>query len=101
MKFERGPGHFLSHFVWKSTKTIKLLRIFDEIFDVIIGVPFLTLYKTSAIGPITGALNLEPYAKKFVESHERCDPLHDTTGKMNKKKAGEPMEEEHIHSTIF
>ena len=52
-------------------------------------------------GPITGALNLEPYAKKFVESHERCDPLHDTTGKMKKKTAGEPMEEEHIHSTIF
>ena len=52
-------------------------------------------------GPITGALNLEPYAKKFVESHERCDPLHDTTGKMKKRKAGEPMEEEHVHSTIF
>ena len=41
--------HFLSHFVWKSTKTLKLLRIFDEIFDVINGDPFLTLYKTSAI----------------------------------------------------
>ena len=40
--------HFLSHFVWKSTKTLKLLRIFDEIFDVINGDPFLTLYKTSA-----------------------------------------------------
>ena len=42
--------HFLSHFVWKSTKTLKLLRIFDEIFDVINGDPFLTLHKTSASG---------------------------------------------------
>ena len=41
--------HFLSHFVWKSTKTLKLLRIFDEIFDVINGDAFLKLYKTSAI----------------------------------------------------
>ena len=45
--------HFLSHFVWKSTKTLKLLRIFDEIFDVINGDPFLKLYKTSAIGLIS------------------------------------------------
>ena len=41
--------HFISHFVWKSTKTLELLRIFDELFDVINGEPFLTLYKTSAI----------------------------------------------------
>ena len=40
--------HFISHFVWKSTKTLELLRIFDELFDVINGEPFLTLYKTSA-----------------------------------------------------
>ena len=40
--------HFISHFVWKSTKTLELLRIFDELFDVINGDPFLTLYKTSA-----------------------------------------------------
>ena len=41
--------HFISHFVWKSTKTQELLRIFDELFDVINGEPFLTLYKTSAL----------------------------------------------------
>ena len=41
--------HFISHFVWKSTKTLELLRIFDKLFDVINGEPFLTLYKTSAI----------------------------------------------------
>ena len=41
--------HFISHFVWKSTKTLELLRIFDELFDVINGEPFLTLYKTSVI----------------------------------------------------
>ena len=40
--------HFISHFVWKSTKTLELLRIFDELFDVRNGKPFLTLYKTSA-----------------------------------------------------
>ena len=40
--------HFISHFVWKSTKTLELLRIFDKLFDVINGEPFLTLYKTSA-----------------------------------------------------
>ena len=44
-----GNRHFTSHFVWKSTKTLELLRIFDEFFDVINGEPFLTLYKTSAI----------------------------------------------------
>ena len=33
----------------KIRQTLKLLRIFDEIFDVINGDPFLTLYKTSAI----------------------------------------------------
>ena len=32
--------HFMSHFVWKSTKTLELLRIFDELFDVINGEPF-------------------------------------------------------------
>ena len=41
--------HFISHFVWKSTKTLELLKIFDELFDVINGEPFLMLYKTSAI----------------------------------------------------
>ena len=40
--------HFISHFVWKSTKTLELLRIFDKLFDVINGEPFLTLCKTSA-----------------------------------------------------
>ena len=41
--------HFISHFVWKTTKTLELLRIFDELFDVINSDQFLTLYKTSAI----------------------------------------------------
>ena len=50
--------HFLSHFVWKSTKTLKLLRIFDKIFDVINGDPFLTLYKTSAT--IANAESINP-----------------------------------------
>ena len=27
--------HSISHFVWKSTKTLELLRIFEELFDVI------------------------------------------------------------------
>ena len=42
--------HFRSRFVLKTTKTLELLRIFDELFDVINGDPFLTLYKTSAYG---------------------------------------------------
>ena len=52
--------HFLSHFVWKSTKTLKLLRIFDDIFDVINGEPFLTLYKTSAIELFHFMIRKEP-----------------------------------------
>ena len=51
-------------------------------------------------GPTAGAIRMEPYADKYLESYERCDPLHDATGVRSKWKK-EKLDEENVYSSIF
>ena len=51
-------------------------------------------------GPRTGAIKMEWYAEKYLQSHERCDPLHDTTG-MKKKAKNEKLDRKNVYSNIF
>ena len=53
-------------------------------------------------GPIVGGIEMEPYADKWLESHERCDALHTTTRvKAKKDRTGDSLDNEIVYSTIF
>ena len=51
-------------------------------------------------GPTAGGIRMKAYVEKYLETHERCDPLHQT-GKSRPKEAKEAIENENIYSTIF
>ena len=53
-------------------------------------------------GPRSGAIDIEPYADKYLEHNERCDPLH-STGRASKavKHDHQQMEPENVYTSIF
>ena len=53
-------------------------------------------------GPRLGAIDIEPYADKYLENNERCDPLH-VSGRVSKaaRQAQEKMENENVYTSIF
>ena len=53
-------------------------------------------------GPRIGAIDIEPYADKYLENNERCDPLH-VSGRVTKaaRQAQEKMENENVYTSIF
>ena len=50
-------------------------------------------------GPIAGALHLEPYVDKYLESHERCDALIEA-GTVKKRNVKQDQLVDNVH-TIF
>merc|ERR1719270_3327036 len=52
-------------------------------------------------GPRAGAMRMEPYVKRYLQSHERCDPLHDVGKVKAAKIRKEKLERENVYSSIF
>ena len=50
-------------------------------------------------GPIAGALHMQPYVDKYLESHERCDPLNQV-GTVKKRNMKQDELVNNVH-TIF
>ena len=44
---------------------------------------------------------MEPYVKRYLQSHERCDPLHDVGKVKAAKIRKEKLEQENVYSSIF